>query len=291
MERGTAHHAITPNKSQPTNNHEPLTTLRFAYRKEFATEPVATALRRRGWETIPLDDPAQALLDGTADIVLTPAVDYARSLGIIDYALVPGVAIMTQGFAGLLKLLFNKGLASFATVAVKQPESSEGTIARIILSEKHDLRPRLVRSPSDASVEQMLGAADAALLVGDEAIFESGGRRSLLDLSDEWEDTAEAPLPYMLAWGRISEVPQAALDEMLEAREQAGLLLADQAAQSDRREQANEFYQRYLRGDIRYALEPADLQALDAFFRYAFYHSEIQDIPAIKFLPEGEPGA
>ena len=56
--------------------------MRFAYRKELATEPLARALAQRGWMVTAVDRPADALLDGTADIVLTPALDYARNVGV-----------------------------------------------------------------------------------------------------------------------------------------------------------------------------------------------------------------
>jgi predicted solute-binding protein len=265
------------------------TTVKFAYRTEFATEPLARALEMRGWETIPADRPGDLLLAGEADVVLTPALDYARCLGLVDYALVEGFGIFTAGFAGLIEILFNKHLVSFQSLAVKDAAAAETIVAKVLLSEKHDIVPKLIQVGRGASLQEMLAAADSALLAGDDAIFEKSGNPSLLDVSDEWEDTTETPLPYMLAWGRVQEVPQGALDDLLAARDQAVLLLPDHVARHSSAEQANVFYQRYLRGNIRYSMENGDIRALDAFFRYAFYHGAIADIPAIKFLPDGAP--
>lgn len=262
--------------------------MKFAYRKEFATEPVAEALRRRGWETIALEHSEELLARFEADIVFTSPIEFARSLGVVDFALVPGVSITTRGFAGMLRLVFNKGLVSFESIAVKDPGSAEALIALMILAEKHDIVPRVVAVPVDATVDAMLAAADCALLVGDDAIFNTGANRSLLDLTDEWEDVVESPLPYMIAWGRIGAVPQAAIDELAAARDEAVLTLADHAARSVQPAEANAFYQNYLRGAISYTLNDAETAALDAFFRYAFYYSAISDIPAIKLLPDGE---
>ncbi len=261
----------------------------FAYREEFATAPLADALRRRGWGLLPTDNPAEALLAGSADIALTPALDYGRSIGVVDFALVPGVAIMTRGFAGLVKLVFNRNLESFSSMAVKHREAAEVTIAQIVLSEKHDITPDIIPVPEDLSIEQMLQKADCALLAGDDAIFHTAGVTSLLDLTDEWEDAVEAPMPYMVAWGRVGAMPQAALEELVAARDEAVLTLADRAAQHQQAAFASEFYQRYLRGEIDYTLGEESVKALDAFFRYAFYYSTIHDMPAIKFLPDGEP--
>jgi predicted solute-binding protein len=263
--------------------------VRFAYRKEFATEALAAALERRGWRTIPTDSPGEMIVEGTADIALTPTLEYAQRLGIVDYALVPGLAIITAGFAGLLRLVFNKGLVSIDTLAVKNPKSSEALVAQVVLSEKYDIEPKLVSMPADAGFAEMIGAADAALLVGDDAIFETHGNRSLLDLSDEWEDILELPLPYMLAWGRVDEIPEYALVELLQARDEAVLTLADRAAVHPHAAEAHAFYQRYLLGDVRYTLEESDLTALDAFFRLAFFRLAVADIPSLKYLPHGEP--
>src|SRR5690349_18454602 len=115
--------------------------MRFAYRKEFATEPLARVLQQRGWVVSEYDDPARALLDHSADIVLTPVLDYARNVGVVDFALVPGIGIVTAGFAGLYKLVFKPGLTDFTTIATRDVHSSDTMIARIVLSEKHDIEP------------------------------------------------------------------------------------------------------------------------------------------------------
>lgn len=263
--------------------------MKFAYRKEFATEPLAEALRRRGWETIAVEHPEELIATKQADIVFTPPLDYALALGLVDFALVPGIAIMTRGLAGLVRLVFNKGLQSFESIAVKNPLASETVIAVMLLVEKHDIELKIIHAPPEATIDQMLAVADAALLVGDDAIFNIGENTTVLDLADEWEDVVESPFPYMVAWGRVGEVPEEALADLFAARDEAVLLLADFAAQHPLGPLANGFYQCYLRGEIGYMMTDADIAALDAFFRYTFYYSIIPDMPAIKFLPNGAP--
>ncbi|MBC8144080.1 MAG: hypothetical protein H7X80_00765 [bacterium] len=262
--------------------------MRFAYRKEFATEPLARVLQQRGWIVMAYDDPAQALLDHSADIVLTPALDYARNVGIVDYALTPGVGIVTSGFAGVNKLLFKPGLTDFTTIATRDVSSSDTMIARIVLSEKHNIEPTFIAAPA-ASVEEMLKRADAAFLAGDDAVFDLTGMHSYLDLTDEWEDLSGTPLPYMIAWGRVGLVDEAMLADFTSARDAAVLTIADSAARHAHSAEANAFYERYLRGSIRYTLEDADLVGLDALYRFAFYYALVSDVPSIKYLPDGEP--
>lgn len=264
--------------------------MKFAYTEEFATEVLASALRGRGWEVLAHDHPEDLLANGEVDIVMTSPLDYAGLLGgVVDYALVPGLAIVTEGFAGLMKLAFNPGLADIGTLAIKRTGSYESTIAGIVLAEKHDITPKRVVAPVDSSLDDMLRLADAALVAGDDAVFDLSGRRSLLDLTDEWGDITETPLPYRVAWGRIGGVPQEALDDLRAARDEAVLLLPDHAARSRNPDAAHDFYQHYLRGEVRYELTDSDLAALDTCYRFLFYHGAIQDIPALKYLPDGAP--
>jgi predicted solute-binding protein len=261
----------------------------LAYTSELITDPIARALERRGWQTIPTLQPCDLLNNGQAQVALAPTIEYGRCLGVYDYALVPGLGIMTQGFAGLIRLAFNRGLVNVERMTVKQPRSSATLAAGFILAEKYDLKPTLVEVPEETSLDEMLAQSDAALLVGDDAIYQGGHGRSMIDITDEWEDVTEMPLPYMVAWGRVGEVPQEALDELIAARDEAVLTLADYVAQHPRSNEAAAFYQGYLRGDIRFSLEAADTEALEIFYRYAFYYLAISDIPTIKFLPDGEP--
>ncbi len=236
---------------------------------------------------VPMERPEEAILDGSASVALTSAIEYGRNVGVVEYAMVPGIALMTRGFAGMVRLLFNKHLTSFNSMAVKDPMSPESALMVMILAEKHDIEPRIVRVPAGATADEMLAAADCALLVGDDAIFEAAGHSSMLDLTDEWEDVVEAPLPYMVAWGRLGVLTQVSIDEINAARDEAVLTLADRAANHPRTAEANAFYQRYLRGEIDYVLNDEGVRALEAYFQFIFYHAAIPDIPAIKFLPDG----
>lgn len=260
-----------------------------AYSPQFALQPVVAALQQQGWTLRPTTEPEEMLLADTADVVITSPLEYASSLGLVDYALVPQFGIMTGGFAGMLKLIFNQGLTSINTIAVKQPHGFAALVARIVLLEKHDIAPRLITLPADASVPQMLAAADAALLAGDDAMFDESGIRAMFDLSDEWEDMAEAFLPYLIAWGRVGKLSDAQLQGFAAAAEQAGLAIPDAAAQSANPTLAGRFHERYLRGDVRYGLRQEDLPALNTLYRYLFYHGMVQDMPALKYLPDGQP--
>jgi predicted solute-binding protein len=258
----------------------------LAYRRELVTLPIVSALEERGWAARAAADPAAELLAETADIVLTPALDYARNVGVVDFALVPGVGIVCEGVSGLVTLLFNRGLTGLNRIATREPEGAEALVARIILAEKHGLDPQLVGARPDAPLNAMLSSADAALLVGDEAVM-GPHEGSLFDISDEWQDLTESPFPYMLAWGRTGEVDELALDALRAACEEAPRLLPVLAAGHG--DGGSALAGSVVSGAVRYELRPTDLIGLDTLFRLAFYHGVVTDVASIKYLPDGEP--
>ena len=261
--------------------------MRLAYISELLTEPIAEELRKKGWETVASANPGADLAAGKADLVLAPALDYGRHLGVVDYALVPDFGIIARGITGLMRIAFPAGRETLSSIAVRSMKSASSILAGIILIEKHGIEPDFVEVSEETDLAVLFEAADGAVLSGDMAINSLPYHPMALDLSDEWEDLTESPLPYLLAWGRVGAVPQEAIDEVLKARDQMTLTFPDRIAQSASPEGLQMIYERYLAGDIQFSLPREEAsEILTPLFHYPFYHGIISDIPTIKFLDE-----
>lgn len=264
----------------------------FSCRGEFVSDPISQGLLDQGWTIVPYDpltdnEQLQSQLgSGAIDIVLTSPLEYARSLGIIDYGLVPGLAVTMRGFAGVIRLLFGEGRDGIRTIATRRDRPYELLVTRMLLAEKYDLEPEFIQVDDDLPTADMLAVADAGLVAGDEAIFEAVGHRSQLDISDEWEDTVEESLPYLVAWGRLDSVSPAMIDSIIRARDTVPRYLTEQVARHPRSTEATRFQEACRRGDISYTLDADAVPSLETFYRYAFYHAAIQDIPAVKYVGE-----
>ena len=267
--------------------------MRLAYLQEALTEPITEELRKRGWEATPSNNPGADIVRRKADIALGPALDYARHLGLVDYALVPEFAVITEGIVGLMRIAFSPGRESLSSIAVRKATDASTIISGIILIEKHGIEPNVVEVEEEADLKVMLEAADGALLSGDQAIASLAYHDMALDMTDEWEDITDAPLPYMLAWGREGEVPDESIAELLEARDHMTLTFPDRIARPEQPEGLRRVYEAYLTGNIRFSLTKEEAhEILTPLFHYPFYHGVIEDIPAIKFLddkPEQSP--
>ncbi|MCB0711972.1 MAG: hypothetical protein KDD67_06550 [Ignavibacteriae bacterium] len=261
--------------------------MRLVYTSELLTEPIAEELRRKGWETIASENPGADVVAGKAEVAIGSALDYSRHLGLTDYALVPDFGIITYGIAGLIRITFPPGRESLSSIAVHSLNSASTILAGILLIEKHGIEPNFVEVSEDADLQVMFEAADGAVLSGDSAINSLPHHSMALDLSDEWEDLTDAPLPYTLAWGRTGHVPSESIDELLKARDQMVLTFPDRIAQSESPEGLQLIYERYLSGSIQFSLPREEASnILTPLFHYPFYHGIISDIPTVKFLDE-----
>ena len=128
----------------------------------------------------------------------------------------------------------------------------------------------------------MLASADAALIIGDNALFQSavgshqsavGSRQSAvqtIDLGDTWTRLTGLPFVYAFWAGRENAL-DAGQVQMLQQAKRAGVAATDEIAAScfpdspERQSVAS----RYLRDNIKYDLGPEERAGLELFYRYA----------------------
>jgi chorismate dehydratase len=122
------------------------------------------------------------------------------------------------------------------------------------------------------NLEAMLARADAALIIGDEALFldHAAADARKIDLGELW--TASTGLPFVYAFwaGWPNALSPDDVTSLQRARDEGVAHSDDVAAayypdDADRRAVAS----RYLRDNIRYGLGADELEGLRTFYRYA----------------------
>lgn len=206
---------------------------------------------------------ADLLHAGEVDLGLIPSIEYAAG----DYAIVPGVAIGSRGPVRSVSLFHRVPLEAVRRVALDVSSRTSVALARVLLHERLGRDPEYV--PSAPSVPAMLAAADAALVIGDHALyFEGPGDR--LDLGAEW--TARTGLPFVFAFwaGRPGRVTAADVAALNAARDRA--VASPEAV-------ASAFYPndagvwglatRYLRDNVKYDFTERGIHGATRFYREA----------------------
>jgi chorismate dehydratase len=210
---------------------------------------------------------------------LTP-VDYARDSS--EYCIVPGVAVSSRTPNDTIVLHFKPGLQSINTIAVHPTSTSEIVLASILMSERFGVRPTII--PVIGSFDQMLEAADAALLVGNDALDQRDEHRNKLDLVEEWMDLTGFPYVHGFWCTRASDLTLDDVAELRRARAHGAESL-DRIARSDApkhpRESA-EGLRQYLES-LSLTFTDEEQEALSEFLRYAYYHGSLPDVAELNF--------
>ncbi len=142
-------------------------------------------------------DLSQMLLDGELDIAPVPAIEYARHAD--DLVVLPSIAISSDGPVQSIMLVSKVPAEQLdgRTVALAANSRTSQVLARILLAKRWDVSASFVEMPPD--LPAMLRDADAALLIGDEALrahWEPPAGLHVYDLGSEWTDWTGLPMVY-----------------------------------------------------------------------------------------------
>jgi chorismate dehydratase len=130
----------------------------------------------------------------------------------------------------------------------------------------------------------MLLEADAALLIGDHALFEKTGYESYLDLGDEWDDLTGLPFVYALWVGRRESLSEEDVFALVKAKDYGIQNIDTISYEASQRYGVDfDFCKSYLTENLFYELGEREIAGMREFFTYAFYYGVIDFIPEIKF--------
>lgn len=269
--------------------------------------PLVYGLERASAFDVRYDVPAECarlLHAREIDLGLIPSIEYLR--GPKPYAIVPGPAVTSRGPVASVAIYTAKEPRDIRTIAMDSSSRTSVALATILLRRLFGVAADAVSMAPDLA--SMLTGADAALIIGDNALFldpssdrrgagdaesAAGGPRSAvqkLDLGELW--TGMTGLPFVYAcWTGWPDVVTPEHVALLQGARDQGVARSDEVAQAyypaDAARQA--VAKRYLRDNIRYVLGDDELDGLQTFYRYAselalasfegtlrFYHAEHQ---------------
>ncbi len=236
-----------------------------------------------------LEDPpalADGLADGRLDLALIPSVELARIEGV---EIVPGIAIGSDGPAGSVLLFSRMAPPEVRRLALDPHSRTSNVLARLLLAEVWGASPR--REPGPEDTEAALAGRDAAVRMGDKALFEpKPAGLHVEDLGTAWRKLTGLPFVYAV-WAAREGALDRALYETLHGSKRDGMAALDRIAEEHtfrgRREPA--LARAYLRSCIRYRLGSPEVRGLQAFLRMAAEHGLVPRVPELRFAAFGRP--
>ena len=229
------------------------------------------------------DVPAQcaALLHANdVDLGLIPSIEYVGH----DYRIVPGVSIASEGPVASVTLFSKVPRMDIRSVALDTSSRTSQALLRILCARRFTVQPRFVSMPPDLTA--MLTACDAALVIGDNALFADPGAPGLekVDLGEEWSSMTGLPFVYAFWAGRPGVAGPEDIAALQKARDRglgATAAIARQAYPESAARAARA--DRYLREDVKYALGDREKQGLTRFYELAADIGIVAAAPAPRF--------
>ena len=231
---------------------------------------------------------ADGMARGALDVALLPVIELAR---IPDLELVPGLAIGTNGVSRSVLLVSNGPLNEIESLALDPESRTTNVLARVLLSKVSKRHP--TTRPGSRSLDDDLGASDAAVRIGDKALFEPLPEGALAeDLGAMW--TRETGLPFVFAaWAARADVVDRNLCRELHDSLHEGTEAIDRIAQDYTWNGSShpEIVREYLTHGIRFRLGTTEIKAMELFFRLAHGLGLIERIPEIRVALQREATA
>jgi chorismate dehydratase len=249
--------------------------------------PLVYQLERSPNFTLRFDIPskcADLLHAGDIDVGLIPSIEYLRGGPL---AIIPDLAIASRGPVTSVMLYTTRPMKDVRSIAMDTSSRTSVALVRVLCAKLFAIDPAL--EPLAPNLDTMLKQCDAALLIGDNALFQPPyvarpfqGREQpsveVIDLGQAWTDLTRLPFVYAFWSGTPGVLTPAHVKELQETRDR-GVAEAETVARQYLKDAPERQAQgaRYLRDNINYHFGDEERAGLELFYRYA---SELGLAPA-----------
>jgi chorismate dehydratase len=207
---------------------------------------------------------AMLLARGAIDLGMVPSITYLDRPG---DRIVPGVCIGSEGPVASVAMFTRKPVDAIRTIALDTSSRTSAVLTRILCARAFGISPEFVpHAPDPAS---MLSAADAALLIGDPALF--ADERALgaekIDLGEVWSERTGLPFVWAF-WAGRADAASPRVVSLLEEAARTGMAhsdaIADAYCAGDPARQS--LAREYLRERLRFQFDARALQGLQTYY-------------------------
>ena len=223
---------------------------------------------------------AALLHEGSIDVGMIPSIEYLR--GRVAYRIVPGCGIISSGPVASVALFTTKPVDQIRSIAADTSSRTSNGLLRVLCYESFGIDPAFV--PMPPRIDEMLVDCEAALLIGDPALFLDHAARGLMkvDLGTEWTKLTELPFVWAFWAGRPGVLSESAVAALIHTRD-AGVAASDEIAAAYCGPGRAAAGQAYLRENIQYRLGEPEQAGLRRYYQLAAKHGVVEEIKAPEF--------
>ena len=208
---------------------------------------------------------AALLHEGSIDVGMIPSIEYERGR---DYRIVPSTGIISDGPVASVALFTKTPIERIRSIAADTSSRTSYALLRILCLERFGIDPDFQPMPPDPV--QMLKRCDAALLIGDPALFLEHDRLGVdkIDLGEQWKTLTGLPFVWAFWAGRRDALRPEAVTALVAARDN-GVARSDEVAAAYCGPERAQRGQSYLRENIQYTLGEREESGLVKYYELA----------------------
>jgi chorismate dehydratase len=215
---------------------------------------------------------------GEIDLGWIPSIEYGR---IKDCLIIPGISISSYMSVKSVVLISRVRFEKIGKIALDI--SSRTSVVMIkILFKKYGVTPELISMPPD--FQKMMGVADAALIIGDNALMAEKEGFIVYDLGEEWYKFFGLTFVHALLLVRPSFSLGDQVNVLFKARDM-GLSRIDRIIDEESKKLgiSSELCRDYFEKRVYYELGEKELEGLLAFYSLANKEGYLEKVPELRF--------
>jgi chorismate dehydratase len=253
------------------------------------------------------------------DIGMIPSIEYLRDPGLSarraaggGYWIVPDLAIASRGPVASVALFAKRPMQDVRSIAMDTSSKTSVALVRVLCARHFGIDPAL--EPSPPNLDSMLSICDAALIIGDNALFQPavGGRQSAaaavhsavenlqsvitrnqqvierVDLGEVWTSMTGLPFVWAFWAGRRDALSKGDISVLRLARDigvrEPELIAQEYFVGAPDAAERRRVGARYLRDNIKYHMGPDEQAGLELFLRYAVELGVVDALQPLRFF-------
>jgi chorismate dehydratase len=236
---------------------------------------------------------ARLLHEGSIDLGLIPSIEYLRGG---PYRIVPDLAIASRGLVASVALYTTKAIGDVRSIAMDTSSRTSVALVRVLCARLFRIQPAIESRGPD--LDDMLARCDAALIIGDNALFQSASSTQStinnqqsaiekIDLGEAWTSLTGLPFVWAFWAGRPDALGVGDVQALQHARDE-GVKRPEELARAylAYAPQRQVLGARYLRENIKYYLGDDERTGLELFYRYAAEAGVVSGTDALRFYAQ-----
>lgn len=225
-----------------------------------------------GWDlqVVPEERAGTMLVNHLVDLALVSPMGYGSGVGKVDLRIIPGPCMVLTDYTNVAGIRFKDHIEEIRSMGSRQPQAFLPIIGSLMMREKFEaptgpLQAISKGAPADCMID-LNGADDPP---------------AALDVSEEWFDAAEMPLPVAMWACRV----EADLDKVSHAVRQ---MAQEPLTVVEVHEPVDDEGSMVRQGTISWTWNADVEEALEGVLNLLFFHQLLREIPAVKVLGREE---